>query len=262
MRPRPLILGYHALGDVPREHDPGNLVVHPDRFRAQIRSLRRRGYELVTVAEFADRMRAHGRPPKGVCALSFDDGTLDGLELLPGILREEGAAATIYVCPGLLGVSNPFMPADAGVRLMEADEIRAASSLDCIEIGSHTTTHVELVDADEAFALAEMTASKAALEEMIGTAVETFAYPNCTYSSACPGAARRAGYTAAVTCGLRGSWEPYELQRELIDGLDRELTFALKSRGAWKRLFDSPPGRLARRAARRRRHPASVETSA
>ncbi len=261
MAPAALILGYHVLADVPRELDPGHLAVDPERFRHQLRSLRRRGYELVTVAEFASRFRSSGRPPRGTCALSFDDGSVDGLELLPQILSDEDAAATIYVCPGLLGESNPFMPAEAGIRLMEAHEIREVSALERIEVGSHTMAHAELADADEATALYEMRSSKEALEEMIGRTVETFAYPKCTYSPACPGAARKAGYEAAVTCGLRGGWRPYELPRELIDGLDGRLTFELKARGVWKRVYDSAPGRLARRAVRSRRHRGEAETS-
>ena len=94
-----------------------------------------------------------------------------------------------------------------------------------------------------------------ALEDLIGGRVTSFAYPYCRYSAACPAAARRAGYSCAVTCGARGSWDPYELQRQMMDRADGRLAFALKSRAAYHAATASPPARLLRagRAALRRR---------
>jgi peptidoglycan/xylan/chitin deacetylase (PgdA/CDA1 family) len=99
-----------------------------------------------------------------------------------------------------------------------------------------------------------MTASKAALEELIDRPVTAFAYPLGGYSPAAPDAARRAGYDCAVTSGDLGGWTPYDLCREPIDSLDGRLTFALKSRGLWKGLRSSAPGRVMRRVVRPLRH--------
>ena len=121
-------------------------------------------------------------------------------------------------------------------------------------LGSHTSGHVDLSLVDGAQAFAEMTASKAALEELIGAEVVSFAYPYCRYSPACPEAARRAGYTSAVTCAGRGRWDPYELRRESVDSLDGRLLLALKSRGLFWPLRDSYPGQAVRVLARPLRH--------
>lgn len=249
----PLVLAYHALGGLPREQDPSNLMVPVERFRANLARLRKRGYELVDVSTFASKLRATG-PPRGTCALSFDDGTLDNLTLLPEILEQHRARATVYVCPGLLGRPNPFISPEAGIRLMTADELRELAAHPLIEIGSHTNLHAELNEASEEEAYQEMRSSREGLEQLLGQPVKSFAYPNCTYSQACPVAAERAGYESAVTCGLRGGMLPFELRRELVDGLDTRLTFELKARLIWRRIYDSPPGRLGRATARPIRH--------
>lgn len=252
MRP-PLVLAYHGLGSYPRELDPFNLMLEPDRLRAQIRALTRRRYRFIALSEFA-RLVEDGTPPDGVCALTFDDGTADNLEILAPMLAELGAPATVFVCPGLLGTSHFAMPAAAEVRLMDADELRELASSPLVEIGSHTNRHTDLSSASAEEAHQEMSSSKHALEELIQQPVDSFAYPKCGYSPPCPDAARRAGYAVAVTCAGRGGWRLFDLARESIDSLDGELTFALKSRGLFMPLKNSLPGKMAAAAARPLRH--------
>ena len=64
------MLVYHGVGDVPGKHDPDRLFVATRTFIGQIRSLRRRGYGFVTVAQFAERLRG-GAPLDGRCAVTF-----------------------------------------------------------------------------------------------------------------------------------------------------------------------------------------------
>ena len=237
-----LILAYHGVAPIARELDPRNLVVDPERFRAQVELLKRREYEFLTVSEFVRRLDG-GPPPNQLCALTFDDGTFDHAEILPELVERLDVPATLYVCPGLLGRPNPFLRAGADLRLMNADELRSIARNPRFEIGSHTRTHVVLADATEDEAYVEMTASKADLEALIGKPVLTFAYPRCFYSPGCPGAAARAGYGSAVTCGPRGSWQPHELRRQAMASFDGRLAFELKSRAWWYPLQQSRAGR-------------------
>jgi hypothetical protein len=82
---------------------------------------------------------------------------------------------------------------------------------------------------------------------MLDRPVMSFAYPYGRYSAVCPEAADRAGYITAVTCGQLGSWEPFELQRELVGPGQGALRFELKTRGVFRALVSSPPARLRRR---------------
>jgi peptidoglycan/xylan/chitin deacetylase (PgdA/CDA1 family) len=263
IRPRPpLVLAYHALGEVAAEHDPENLVHPPAKFRREIRNLKKRGYEFVTAGAFTRLLRSakpprrgvrrleSATPPPGVCAVTFDDGSIDNATLLPELLLELGIPATVFACPGLLGEPHPWIARDAGLRLMNADELRMISDLGFVEVGSHTWDHADLEIADEAEVRYQLTFSKEALEEIILKPVLTLAYPFCRYSPFCPSAAERAGYLGAFTCAGRGSWQPYELRREMMDRHHSRVAWALKSRGLFHGVAASPPARVARAARR------------
>ena len=250
----PLVLAYHTVNDVSRDHDPGGLVVPPTRFRTQVESLVRRGYEFVTVGDFADRLRASG-PPQGVCALTFDDGSDDAV--LFDVLEKLGVPATVFVCPGLLGEPHPWLRPESGIRLFSAETLLDVSGLPFVEVGSHTNTHTSLAAATEIEAYEELLSSRLALEELIGGEVTSVAYPFGVYSPACPAAAERAGFRCAATLGGLGGWRPLELRREGIRRWDRGLSFALKSLGLGHAVLRSRAAGLAFRArnvaVRRRR---------
>jgi peptidoglycan/xylan/chitin deacetylase (PgdA/CDA1 family) len=243
-----VVLAYHAVGDVSPEHDPDRLVQPPDMFEWQLRTLVKRGYEFVTAAEFARRLRA-GASIDGACAVTFDDGTTDNLTVLPEILRPLGIPATVFACPGLLGEADPYIAPESGLRMMTADELREVAALG-FEIGAHTNQHVDLADASAEEAYEEMRSCKESLEDLLGDAVQTFAYPFCRYSAACPSAAERAGYLAAYTCDGRGGRRPFELHREMMDSSDGRIKWALKSRRRYHETLELAPVRLALAARR------------
>jgi peptidoglycan/xylan/chitin deacetylase (PgdA/CDA1 family) len=249
---RPLVLAYHGLARVPRALDPTGLMLPPEHFRHQVSRLRSRGYAFVTQAEFARRLAAG--TPGGLCSLTFDDGSQDNLTVLLPLLRELGLAATVFVCPGLLGQPNPFLPAETGLRLMDRDELLELARDPLVEIGSHTIRHAVLAAASAEQAYREMAKSKQAVEELVGAEAPSFAYPDCAYSPHCPAAAERAGHTSAVTCGDRGRLVPFELHRESPDPMDGRLAFEFKMRGLYYRVRGSPPARLVRAATRPVRH--------
>jgi peptidoglycan/xylan/chitin deacetylase (PgdA/CDA1 family) len=250
VRRPPVILGYHGIADVDPRQDPVRLFVGPDRFRRQVTRLQSRGYRFVTMAAFADAVTA-GDDLTATCALTFDDGTEDHLTVLAPILAELGVAGTVYVCPGLFGTAYPWA---GGARFMTEEEVVELARDPLVEIGSHTIDHTVLGDASAAEAYREMATCKQRLEDLLQTAVPSFCYPRCVYSPACPDAARRAGYTSAVTCGPRGSWDPFELKRAGLHTPDGRLTFELKARGLYYGVKELPPARLARWATRRYRH--------
>lgn len=249
-----VVLAYHGLGEVPLDQDPHGLMVPPRSFRRHVGILRRRGYEFVTQREFARRLDVGGGPPPATAALTFDDGPEDNATLLPGLLEELGVPATVFVNAGLLGEPYRWVAAGTGIRVMSEGQLRDLARHPLVEIGSHTSTHRSLADVDEVTAYAELKSSRIELEELLGTEVLSFAYPDCHYSPACPAAAERARYTSAVTCDGRGGWDRFELRRESPSPGDGRLVFELKARGQFHRARALPPARLARRATRRLRY--------
>jgi peptidoglycan/xylan/chitin deacetylase (PgdA/CDA1 family) len=251
---RSAILCYHGVGPSTTRTDPGFLRVDPADFRTQLGLLLGAGFEFVTVAQFAERANG-GRPPAGLIALSFDDGMADNHEFVLPILREHGIAATVYVTTGLIGKPNPWMASDSNARMMTVAELRDLASAG-FEIGSHSVTHPDLSRLDYEGCLREMIESRRTLERLVETPIRTFAYPFCHYGPAALAAARAAGFTAAVTCHGRGSWDRYELRRAMITGKDGAAVFLLKLTNLYQPLFDSFPIRFTRavtRGARTRR---------
>ena len=253
MRRPPVILAYHGIADVDPRHDPVRLFVGPDDLRRQIERMRSLGYRFLLMAGFAAELAAGG-DLEATCALTFDDGTEDHLTTLAPMLAELGAPGTVYVCPGLFGDPYPWCDPSAGVRLMTAEEVVELARHPLVEIGSHTINHTVLGDASADEAYREMVTCRERLEELLGQPVPSFCYPRCLYSEACPDAARRAGYTSAVTCGRRGSWDPFELRREVVHTPDGLVTFELKARGVYQAVRRTPPARVARWATRGYRH--------
>lgn len=245
----PLVLAYHGLAELPHRLDPDGLMVPPASFRRHVGRLRRRGYGFVTQSELARRLVA-GESLAGTCSLTFDDAPQDNATTLAALLDELDLCATVYACPGLLGEPYPFVAAETGIRFCTAEELLELARNPRVEIGSHTRRHSPLGQASEDEAYAELRASRSELERLLGVEVRSFAYPCCEYSAACPGAAERAGYASAVTCGPRGSDEPFELRRASPSPADGPLAFELKSRGLFFAARDLAPVRLARWALR------------
>src|SRR4051812_44425867 len=84
LRP-PVVLAYHAVGDVEDADDPHRLVLSPARLEGQLAMLRRRGYRFVTAADLA-ASGAEAAP--GTAVLTFDDGWLDALTDVVPLLQK------------------------------------------------------------------------------------------------------------------------------------------------------------------------------
>ncbi|HEY8466687.1 MAG TPA: polysaccharide deacetylase family protein [Solirubrobacterales bacterium] len=166
---RPVILLYHGIGTPRPEHDPHNLQVAPEAFRAQLELLREAGFGFTRVRELVRAL-----PAPGLAAVTFDDGMLDNLTTAAPILAELGAPATVYVQTGAIGQPNPWMDPAAGERMMTAEELRELAALGW-EIGGHTVTHPDLSKLDRDECVAEMARGKEELETIIGAGVVSFA---------------------------------------------------------------------------------------
>ncbi|MEA2387819.1 MAG: hypothetical protein QOG41_592 [Thermoleophilaceae bacterium] len=242
-------VGYHGVDHISPADDPENLCVPPDRFRAQLELLIEAGFEIVTVAELAERAGG-GEPPPGLASLSFDDGLEDNHRVVLPILRELGVSATVYVTTGFIGRPNPWMR--TGTRYMTADELRDLHAAG-IELGAHSVSHPDLSVLGDEECDREVAGSVAELRAATGAEARTFAYPFCRYGDAAVAAVRRAGLAAAVTCEGRGSWDPYTMKRALVTGRDGIPSFVAKLGDLYHPAYESGPGRLARGATRRSR---------
>lgn len=199
---RLLVLLYHNLGHVAKGEGLPQHWVEPGLLRAHIRYLRGAGYTLVSAGEALVWLEG-GEGPERPALLTFDDGLANLHELALPVLRKEGVPVLVFVVAGEVGGKTVWEPPPEhrGNRMMtweQLGELQAAG----VAIGSHTLTHPRLTGLTEAQVAEEMRESKRRLENALGTAVETVAYPYGAYDAAVEHAAREAGYRAGFTVEL------------------------------------------------------------
>ncbi len=170
------ILLYHRL-DVPGTR----WSVTEEQLRWQLSWLRDHGYEAVTVSRILDYLGGVGSLPFRSVAITIDDGARDAPRFSE-MLAEYGFAGT-YFLPTLMALR----PA----------QIRALATAGG-EIGGHSTSHPDLSKLDRAAQLAEVADNKAFLEDVIGQAVGSFAYPEGMYDGRTVEILKEVGYGAAV----------------------------------------------------------------
>ncbi|MFI8093835.1 polysaccharide deacetylase family protein [Streptomyces sp. NPDC086080] len=223
--PVPWVAMYHSVGDC--SDDPYRITVTPERLERQLAWLRRRGLRGVSVAELlAARARGEGR---GLVGLTFDDGYTDFLTAALPLLHRFHCGATLFVLPGRLGGDNEWDPLGPRKPLLTADGVRRVAEAG-VEIGSHGLTHVDLTRADHTVLTAEVTESRARLEELTGAPVHGFCYPYGTVDARAVEAVRKAGYTYACAIDPGPLTGPHALPRAHVGQDDTALRLYLKLR--------------------------------
>ncbi|MDT0403773.1 polysaccharide deacetylase family protein [Streptomyces edwardsiae] len=223
--PVPWVAMYHSVGDC--SDDPYRITVTPARLERQLAWLRRRGLRGVSVADLlAARARGEGRDLVG---LTFDDGYTDFLTGALPLLRRFRCGATLFVLPGRLGGENAWDPLGPRKPLLTAAGIRSAAA-EGVEIGSHGLTHTDLTGADDATLTAEVTESRARIEELTGTPAEGFCYPYGTVDARAVEAVRKAGYAYACAIDPGPLTGPHALPRAHVGQNDTAWRLHLKLR--------------------------------
>lgn len=222
----PVMLMYHSVVE-------GNGVpdwpwaVSMQRFRSQLDFLAAEGWATPTMAEL---VAAPEKWPGRTVVITFDDGYVDNLSAWEE-LQKRGMRATWFIVSGCIG-QEPAWSADgrpAG-RLLNGAELRAMQDTG-MELGSHAVNHVSLIEVEDKLLRAELSDSKAALEDTLGGEISSFAYPFGACDERCANAVRAAGYRAA--CTTRSGWalrdkDPYQLRRLTMSNTDTAGSLARK----------------------------------
>jgi peptidoglycan/xylan/chitin deacetylase (PgdA/CDA1 family) len=199
-----LVLCYHALSDT----WPADLAVAPDRFEEQLEELLGRGYQGVT---FTEAMRDGDGPPR--LAVTFDDAYRSVIERGLPVMSRLGLPATVFVPVDFVGSAAPMSwpgidrwvggPHEDEMRCMDGDQLGTLAGAGW-EIGSHTRSHPRLTRLPDARLGDELAGSRSRLEDLLGLACRSIAYPYGDVNRRVARAAQSAGYEAA--CTLR-AWE-------------------------------------------------------
>jgi peptidoglycan/xylan/chitin deacetylase (PgdA/CDA1 family) len=216
---------YHSVAD--SSHDPYRITVTPDRLDGQLAWLRRHGLRGVAIRDLL-AARARGRA-SGLVGLTFDDGYADFVTGALPVLRRHRCGATLFVLPGRLGGHNAWDPLGPRKPLLTADGIRRAVDAG-VEIGSHGLTHIDLTRAADPVLAAEVSESRALLQELTGGPVAGFCYPYGAVDGRTVAAVADAGYSYACAIDPGPLTGPLALPRVHIGQRDTAVRLYLKHR--------------------------------
>jgi peptidoglycan/xylan/chitin deacetylase (PgdA/CDA1 family) len=179
--PVPILL-YHAVSKTPGTH-VAPFSVAPADFERQLDLLLEAGYRCVPFSTLVRQRRSPVRAPGDAApsggrtaVLTFDDGYADFATAALPALRARGLTATMYVTTGWLE-GTPHRspgPEDPMLSWAQLPELEAAG----VEIGAHSHSHPQLDTLGATALRDELRRPKELLEDELGHAVPSVAYPH------------------------------------------------------------------------------------
>ncbi len=187
-----MILAYHRVNPWYRNDA---LTVSPQRFRAQIVFLLRKGWQ---PAPLSTR-----RQPR-TFSVTFDDGLFDIAVYAVPVLEELGVPATVFLPAELIGTGNllPRYRDPHRDRFLTWDEVRQISRRG-ISFGAHGMRHERLPALLDEDARRAVAVSRRRIQPETGQAVPFFCYPYGDFTDAIIEHVRAAGYEGAVVTPTR-----------------------------------------------------------
>lgn len=230
------ILSYHRFGPGKRSRD--RLELSAESFEAQMAYLKRNGFQVVGLDDFADFIEGRRSLPRKSVVLTVDDGYRSAYSVAYPILKKYGFRATLFVYTDFVGTG-------AGLTWAQMKEMVASGLID---IQPHSKSHSNMArqrneespNAYQERVLRELRAPASLIKRRLGVKAHTFAYPYGAVNEGVADAAAREGYRLAVTVTRGGNptfTHPYMVRRTMIYGDDSIDVFA-------KRLKTFQPMRL------------------
>ena len=190
---------YHRIGP-----DTDDYCISSDVFAAQIEYLLQTRVCWFTASELANGL-PEIESGNNLC-ITFDDGDCSAFEATLKLV-EGGGKCTHYIIPGRVEQQKK-----EAMTWQQIRELDAAG----VEIGSHSMSHPRLTQLSDDELARELNDSKCLLEDKIGKAVKTFAYPYGEYDRRVVEEVRAAGYECAYTTNhvyVTRGLDPYRIPR-------------------------------------------------
>lgn len=175
-------------------------TVTPRAFARHMQLVADSGRTPMTVSGLRSALRGDRPLPPHPVVITFDDGFADTLTEAAPVLARHGLPSTVYVTTGVVGGSSP-----GGDRMLEWPQVEELAALGH-EIGGHTHTHPQLDTVSRTVAGREIRVCKQVLEQRLGGAVRSFAYPFGYSDARVRRLVRAAGYESA--CSVKNAFSP------------------------------------------------------
>jgi peptidoglycan/xylan/chitin deacetylase (PgdA/CDA1 family) len=190
------ILCYHSV----QSHWTSPLAVEPADFERQCRWIARRRH-VVPLREAIPRLDRTGRLPRGVAAMTFDDGFAALYDHAFPVLTRHRLPATVFLVAQTLtpqgrAVDWVDTPPPYPLVTLSLDQVLDMQA-GGVEFQSHSFAHHTLTELGFAECVRDLQHSREFLSDVLGRHVTLLAYPRGRHDAGVRQAAQRAGYDNA-----------------------------------------------------------------
>lgn len=176
------VLMYHRVISSEKEKGIYDTYVTKENFEEQMRYLKENNYESITFEDIknGEYKKRFDRNKKYII-ITFDDGYKDNYTNVLPILKKYNMKISLFMVTDL-----NYNKWDADVidrekekkfELLSKEELKEMLNTGLIEIGSHTTTHINMQKCDKEFLNLEIKKQKIELEKLTGKKIISFSYP-------------------------------------------------------------------------------------
>lgn len=234
------ILMYHSISDEQEsgKHAYYRTNTHPRVFAEQMEYLNNRGYSSANVSDATVQLKNDVANLGKQLVITFDDGFADFYRSAFPVLDRYRFQAIVYLPTAYITNTRTQFK---GKECLTWDEVRELSRHG-VQFGSHTVTHPQLRTLTPTVVNEEITVSKKTIEDKLGCAVESFAYPyafpqtDSDFKQILRDSLERAGYQNGV-CTIVGrattNSDRFSLERLPINSADDKALLGAKLFGAY-----------------------------
>lgn len=233
------ILMYHSISDdAETVHPYYRTSTSPQQFALQMKYLHENGYTACSPAQAIQQLQQQAQPGAKHVVITFDDGFRDFYQHAFPALSQYGFSAMMFLPTAYIGDRTLQFKGKDCLTWAEVRELNNHGIL----FGSHTVTHPQLRELSVPALNEEIANSKATIEEKLGSAVDSFAYPyafpqtDSDFTSMLRDSLRRAGYQNGVSTivgRMDRNSEPLFLERLPVNSCDDQALLSAKLAGAY-----------------------------
>jgi peptidoglycan/xylan/chitin deacetylase (PgdA/CDA1 family) len=233
------ILMYHSISNASEQGHPYyRTVTTPNVFAGHMKYLAKNGYTTVSLSDAVKWLDGILPAITRPVAITFDDGYRDFYTAAFPVLSRHRFSATVYLPTAYIGNTTQTFK---GIECLTWGEVRQLQAAG-VEFGSHTVTHPQLKSLKAEAVRHEVVASKEAIEQALGCAVQSFAYPyafpetNRAFTDTLRGFLTEAGYQNGVSTILGTAdrtADRHFMKRLPMNSCDHDRLFTAKLNGAY-----------------------------
>jgi len=213
------ILMYHSIDTAKKE---GNNTVTPAHFYQHMKFIKNNGYEVISLHEYAQALKAGKRLRRKLVVITIDDGYKNNL-IAVQILRTFNFPATIFMVTNKINQPG----------YLSQDDMRTFLKNTQVRIGSHTLTHPDLSKINREQLTKEIRGSRELLSRLLSCEITTIAYPGGAFDERALKEVSLAGYACACTTnrGFSKQLNRFTLRRIKITNNDSNISLWAKLSG-------------------------------